>query len=222
MSVAPDFQPPFDVIFPTGDLYSDEPPLESELHLRQIILLLQSLELWWENRNDFYAAGNLTVYYSPRQRKSEEFRGPDFFVVLDTERKVRKSWVVWEENGKYPNLIVELLSDSTASTDKGLKKQIYQDIFRTPEYFWFDPNNLEFAGFILLGGIYRPIEPNSIGWLWSQQLNLYLGVHEKKLRYFTKEGQLIPTPEEVAKLETQKALRLAAKLRELNIDPDNI
>lgn len=222
MSVAPDFQPPFDVIFPTGDLYSDEPPLESELHLRQIILLLQSLELWWENRNDFYAAGNLTVYYSPRQRKSEEFRGPDFFVVLDTERKVRKSWVVWEENGKYPNLIVELLSDSTASTDKGLKKQIYQDIFRTPEYFWFDPNNLEFAGFILLGGIYRPIEPNSIGWLWSQQLNLYLGVHEKKLRYFTKEGQLIPTPEEVAEQATQKALRLAAKLRELNIDPDNI
>ncbi|NEU75860.1 Uma2 family endonuclease [Hassallia byssoidea VB512170] len=236
MSVAPDFQPPLDVIFPPGDLYSDEPPLESELHLRQIILLLQSLELWWENRNDFYAAGNLTVYYSPRQRKSEEFKGPDFFVVLDTERKIRKSWVVWEEDGKYPNLIVELLSDSTASTDKGLKKQIYQDIFRTPEYFWFDPNNLEFAGFILLGGIYRPIEPNSQGWLWSQQLNLYLGVLENKLRYFTAEGQLIPTPEEVAKLETQraeqatqqaeqatqKADRLAAKLRELNIDPDNI
>ncbi|MGI2902575.1 Uma2 family endonuclease, partial [Hassallia sp. VBCCA 56010] len=85
MSVAPDFQLPLDVIFPPGDLYSDEPPLESELHLRQIILLLQSLELWW-HRNDFYAAGNLTVYYSPRQRKSEEFRGPDFFVVLDTER----------------------------------------------------------------------------------------------------------------------------------------
>lgn len=222
MSVAPDFQPPLDVIFPPGDLYSDEPPLESELHLRQIILLLQSLELWWQNRNDFYAAGNLTVYYSPRQRKSEEFRGPDFFVVLDTERKVRKSWVVWEEYGKYPNLIVELLSDSTASIDKGLKKQIYQDIFRTPEYFWFDPNNLEFAGFILLGGIYQPIEPNPQGLLWSQQLNLYLGVHENKLRYFTAEGQLIPTPEEVAKLETQRADRLAAKLRELNIDPDNI
>ncbi|MGI2909708.1 Uma2 family endonuclease, partial [Hassallia sp. VBCCA 56010] len=87
----------------------------------------------------------------------------------------------------------------------------------------------EFAGFILLGGIYRPIEPNSIGWLWSQQLNLYLGVRENKLRYFTPEGQLIPTPEEVAKLETQRAEqetqradRLAAKLRELNIDPDNI
>ncbi len=33
-----------DVIFPTGDLYSDEPPLETELHLRQIILLFKCLE----------------------------------------------------------------------------------------------------------------------------------------------------------------------------------
>lgn len=24
------------------------------------------------------------------------FRGPDFFVVLDTERRPRPSWVVWE------------------------------------------------------------------------------------------------------------------------------
>jgi Uma2 family endonuclease len=78
------------VIFPPGDLYSDEPPLESELHLRQIILLLQCLELWWQNRHDYYAAGNLTIYYSSRKRKSEEFRGPDFFVVLETERKPRK------------------------------------------------------------------------------------------------------------------------------------
>jgi Uma2 family endonuclease len=222
MSIAKDFETPKDVIFPPGDLYSDEPPLESDLHLRQIILLLQCLELCWRNRNDFYVAGNLTVYYSPRQRKSEDFRGPDFFVVLGSERKPRKSWVVWEEDGKYPNVIVELLSDSTAATDKGLKKQIYQDIFRTPDYFWFDPNNLEFAGFHLLDGEYQPLEPNPQGWLWSQQLNLYLGVYQEKLRFFTSEGQLVPTPEEVAEQEKQKSDRLAAKLRELGIDPDSV
>ncbi len=229
MSVAKDLETPKDVIFPPGDLYSDEPPLESDLHLRQIILLLQCLEGWWRNRNDFYSAGNLTVYYSPRQRKSEDFRGPDFFVVLGTYRAARKSWVVWEEDGKYPNVIVELLSDSTAATDKGLKKQIYQDIFRTPDYFWFDPNNLEFAGFHLLDGEYQPLEPNPQGWLWSQQLGLYLGVYEEKLRFFTPEGQLVPTPEEEAQSERQqkelaqqRSDRLAAKLRELNIDPDSI
>jgi hypothetical protein len=117
---------------------------------------------------------------------------------------------------------VKLLSDSTAITDRGLKKQIYQGVFRTPEYFWFDPHNLEFAGFILLGGEYQPIQPNAQGWLWSQQLGLYLGVRQDKLRFFTPEGELVPTPEEVAEREKQKSYRLSAKLRELGIDPDTI
>ena len=204
-----------DVIFPPGDLYSDEPPLETELHLRQIILLLNSLEWLWRDRNDFYVAGNLTIYYSPRQRKSEHFRGPDFFVVLDTERKTRKSWVVWDEDGKYPNVIIEILSPKTADTDKGFKKKLYQDTFRTPDYFWFDPNTLEFVGFHLVDGDYQPLEGNSQGQLWSQQLGLFLGIHQNQLRFFTPEGKLVPTPEEVAE-------RYAAKLRELNIDPETL
>lgn len=211
-----------DVVFPPGDLYSDEPPLETELHLRQIILLLQCLEWLWRDRNDFYAVGNLTIYYSPHQKKSEYFRGPDFFVVLGTERKTRKSWVVWEEEGKYPNVILEILSDSTAKTDKGLKKEIYQDTFRTPDYFWFDPYTLEFAGFHLVDGEYHPLQANAQGYLWSHQLGLYLGVYEGLLRFFTQDGQLVPTPEETAEQAQQKAARLAAKLRELNIDPDAI
>ena len=220
------------VIFPPGDLYSDEPPLETELHLRQIILLFKCLEWLWRDRNDFYAAGNLTIYYSQNKRKTEDFRGPDFFVVLDTERKTRKSWVVWDEDGKYPHVIVEILSESTANTDKDLKKKLYQDIFRTPDYYWFDPYTLEFAGFHLVDGKYQPLAPNEQGHLWSQQLELYLGIYQGLLRFFTPEGELVPTPEEVAELaeyERQqkeialsKAERLAAKLRELNIDPDTI
>lgn len=211
-----------DVIFPPGDLLSDEPPLETDLHRLQITLLIQCLEWLWRDRNNFYASGNITIYYSPRQRKSEDFRGPDFFVVLETERQPRKSWVVWEEDGKYPNVIVEILSPKTAATDKGLKKRLYQDTFRTPDYLWFDPDNLEFVGFHLLDGQYKPLEPNPQGWLWSQQLQLYLGIHQRQLRFFSREGQLVPTPEEVAEQESQRAERLAGKLRELNIDPDSI
>ncbi|KAM3101611.1 Uma2 family endonuclease [Phormidesmis sp. 146-12] len=239
-----------DIVFPPGDIYSDEPPLESELHLRQLLLLIRCLELWWDDRQDFYVFGNLTIYYSPRQLKSEFFRGPDVFVVLGTERKTRKSWVVWEEDGKYPNVIIELLSDSTAKVDRGLKKQIYQDTFRTPEYFWFDPNTLEFQGFRLMAGEYQALQPDSQGWLWSQQLELYLGIHQRQLRLFSRQGQLLPTPEEWAEatqqqleatqqqLEaTQQQLeaaqsqienerlqkeRLAEKLRELGIDLETL
>lgn len=123
------------VVFPPGDLYSDEPVLETYFHLQQMVLLLKCLDWWWRDRQDYFSAGNLTIYYSPRQRKSEFFREPDFFVVLGTTRKPRKSWVVWEEDGKYPNIIIEILSDSTEDTDRNLKKEIYQDTFRTPDYF---------------------------------------------------------------------------------------
>jgi Uma2 family endonuclease len=222
MSTTKDLEPPEDIIFPPSELPSDEPPLETDLHRLQMTLLLQCLERLWQNRNDFFADGNLTIYYKSPQPKSEEFRGADFFVVLGTERKPRKSWVVWEEDGKYPNMVVELLSDTTAATEKNFKKQIYQDIFRTPDYFWFNPQTLEFAGFHLVGGSYQPLDTNLLGWLWSKQLGLYLGVYEEKLRFFTSDGQLVPTPEEVAEQEKQKSDRLAAKLRELGIDPDSV
>jgi Uma2 family endonuclease len=238
------------VVFPPGDLYSDEPPLESDLHRDQIDLLIHLLRSLWSERQDFYVTGNLTIYYSPNQLKSEYFRGPDFFVVLGTERRPRKSWVVWQEEGKYPNVIIELLSDSTAKTDRGLKKQIYQDTFRTPDYFWFDPHSLEFEGFHLMDGSYQPLEPTEAGWLWSEQLGLYLGVHHNQLRFFTADGELVHSPEETAGAERQRAEaerqraeaerqraeverqraeaerqqndRLRAKLRELGIDPDQV
>ena len=122
--------------------------------------------------------------------------------------------MVWEEEGKYPDLIIELLSTSTANIDRNLKKDLYQNRFRTPEYFWFDPENLEFAGFRLVGEQYQAIVPTAQGWLWSEVLDLYLGVAAGKLRYFTQEGVLVPTPEETAE-------RLAEQLRILGVEPDD-
>jgi Uma2 family endonuclease len=194
-----------DLLFPASDLYSDEPPLETYLHLRQLILFLTCLEEYWRDRNDFFAAGNLTIYFSPNQLKSELFRGPDFFVVLGTERKPRRSWVVWEEEGKYPNVIIEVLSDSTADTDREVKKQLYQETFRTPNYFWFDPVTLEFKGFHLVDDEYQELQANEKGWLWSRELDLYLGIHRSQLRFFTSQGQLVPTPAEKAEQESQRA-----------------
>lgn len=223
-------------IFPPSDLWSDEPPLETYRHLKQLILLLTCLERLWQDRQDFFAGGNMSIYYSTRQLKSEDVRGPDFFVVLDTERKERKSWVVWEEDGKYPNFILEILSDTTAGNDRGLKKHLYQDVFRTPDYFWFDPYTLEFAGFKLNYRRYEEIVPNEQGWIWSDELQLYLGIVGQQLRFFTPEGELVPTPEEAeaqerqradeaearAEAERQRAERLLLRLQKLGVEPDEL
>jgi len=164
----------------------------------------------------------MSIYYSTRQRRSEDVRGPDFFVVLQTDRRERKSWVVWEEDGRYPNFILEILSDSTAQNDRGLKKQLYQDVFRTPNYFWFDPYELEFKGFKLNYRQYEEIEPNQQGWRWSEELQLYLGVFNQQLRFFTAQGELVPTPEEAEIQERARSQRLMQRLCDLGVDPEEI
>ncbi len=189
--------------------------MESYQHLVQMILLLESLELFWKDRADFFAAGNLTIYFSPRQLKTEHFRGPDFFVVLGTERRPRKSWVVWEEDGRYPNVIVEVLSESTESTDRGLKKQIYQDVFRrrtTSGSIRRRPSSR--ASTSSTGSTSRS-SPDASGRLWSAQLELFLGVEEGQLRFFTLEGELVPAGKELAKraesAEQRARVRRAAR-----------
>lgn len=192
-------------IFLPYEIESDEPELESDLHRDQIDLLLACLRWYWRNRTDFYATGNLTIYYSPDRITTRDFRGPDFFVVLGVENRPRKSWVLWAENYKFPNVIIEFLSDSTAKVDRTEKKKLYQTTFHTPEYFWFDPDTLEFQGFRLVKNRYRAIKPNAQGWLWSEELAVFLRVHAAKLRFFTPEGELVPSPEERAESAEERA-----------------
>ena len=201
-------------------LHSDEPEVESSLHYAQLALLVSCLEWLWRDRSDFFIGANLTIYFSRQQLKNRDFRGPDFFLVKQTQKQPRRSWVVWEEDGKYPDLIIELLSPATAESDKTLKKTLYQDRFRTPEYFWFSPETLELTGFRLIAQQYDRIPATPEGYLWSEALGLFLGLHQGQLRYFTPDKQLALTPEEAALQAQQRADQLAAQLRSLGLEPE--
>jgi len=192
-------------------LLSDEPEMESSIHYMQLLLLVSSLEWVWRERNDFFIGANLTIYFSRQQLKHRDFRGPDFFLVKNTTREPRNSWVVWEEDGRYPDLIIELLSNSTAKVDRTTNLNLYAERFHTPEYFYFSPETLEFAGFKLNFNQYIPISPNEHGWLWSEALGFFLGVHNGQLRYFSLEGAVIPTPDEAAKNEMLKVDQAIAR-----------
>ena len=194
---------------PPTNLYSDEPPLETDFHREQIDLLIRLLKYWWRDHPDFYISGNLTVYYNEQQLKQRDFRGPDIFVVLGAQKRDRRSWVIWEEGGKYPNVVIELLSSSTAAIDRGTKKQLYQEVWRVPDYFWFHPETLEFSGFHLIDGRYEAIAPTENGLLWSEKLELYLGIHERQLRWFNAEGQVMPLPEEAERQAKEQAQQRA-------------
>jgi Uma2 family endonuclease len=187
--------------------------METQRHKYQMDLLIETLEFWLEQREDGFVSGNMFVYYSMAQVRNKDFKGPDFFVVLDVPKGERRSWVVWEEE-KAPDVVIELLSESTAAADKNEKKLIYQNQMRVPEYFWFDPFNPDdWAGFSIQQGVYQPLVPNERNQLVSQSLGLglqkwqgkYRGVDTVWLRWATLDGELLPTGVEIAQQEHQRA-----------------
>jgi Uma2 family endonuclease len=108
--------------------------METQRHKYQMDLLIETLELWLGQREDGFVSGNMFVYYSMALFRNKDFKGPDFFVVLGVPKGERRSWVVWEE-GKAPDVVIELLSESTAQADKNEKKLIYQAANARPRIF---------------------------------------------------------------------------------------
>ncbi len=231
-----DWEPPLP---PTDLIFDDGEPLESNRHRIAMNVLIDSALQALSDRSDFFTGGNMFVYYSRNQAMNRDFRGPDFFVALDVAGdRERQGWVVWEEEGRYPDVIVELMSPSTARVDLSVKKDLYERTFRTADYFVYDPfDAASLQGWHLdAAQRYQPLQPNDRGWLWCETLQLWLGTREGSirreppngtcdwLRFYDREGNLVLLPEEAAQQkaeqEQQRSERLASRLRELGEDPD--
>ena len=210
--------PPTDLIFDDGE------PMESNRHRIAMNTLIRSLQQAWSDRNDFFCGGNMFIYYSSTQARNRDFRGPDFFAVLDVDGTTsRQGWVVWDEDGRYPDVIVELLSESTAEADFGIKKDIYERRFRTPNYFVFDPfepNSLQ--GWQLdTTRNYQPLVPNEHGWLWCH-LGFWLGTWEGTIeretavwvRFYDEAGNLVLLPQEAERQRAEVAQQQAEAERQ--------
>lgn len=206
--------PPTDLIFDDGE------PLESNRHRIAMNVLIRSLQQGYAQRDDFYTGGNMFIYFSSEQVKNQDFRGPDFFAVLNVDgTRERQGWVIWEENGRYPDVIVELTSPSTARTDKVRKKEIYERTFRTPDYFIydpFDPNSLQ-GWHLGADQRYHALEADERGWLWCETLGYWVGTWQGTIdremavwaRFYDAEGNLVPLPEEAARQEAEAAQQQA-------------
>lgn len=144
----------------------------------------------------------------------------------------------------------EDLGRTVRQSDKPPTKwQVYEQILRVPYYIVFSRYTNELQVFRLVAGEYELTFTE--GRLSVPQLGLSLGLWQGSyenierlwLRWFTESGELILTPSEEAAAAQQQAAtaqqqvaaaqqrassaeeraeRLAAKLRELNIDPDEV
>jgi len=197
----------------------DGEPMETQRHKVQASILADTLDDAWAHRRDVYIGANMAVYFSETQALKNDFRAPDVFVVLDTERRERKRWVVWEEDGRTPDVVIELTSESTEDVDRGLKKTVYARMLHVPIYVIYDPFSARLDVYRLSGTQYEPIAPDAQGRVFCEPLRLYLGIvpgtyrdiEAPWLRWIDRDGIPLPLPTERLAHITERAAREAER-----------
>ncbi|MBI2567214.1 MAG: Uma2 family endonuclease [Candidatus Schekmanbacteria bacterium] len=205
--------PAIDIPAP-GMPWADGFPMDPEWHRHQVLLLIELTHQRFWGRNDISAGGDMVIYYSFEQAREvmngseTAYRGPDWFAVLGVDgTRERQAWVAWEEGGRYPNIVIELLSPRTGHEDLQARKAICAEVFRAPEYYCYDGDGQRLRGWRLTSGRYAPMAADENGRMWSAELEVWLspwkGVLQTHsgvwLRFFDRSGGPIPTKEEAVR-----------------------
>jgi Uma2 family endonuclease len=191
----------------------DEPMGETEWHVKQLAYLIEMLDLQFASTPEVLVSGNNLIYYE--RGRPKRYLVPDLYVTLGVPKLPRRrSYWPWRE-GKFPDFILELLSDRTRDRDYGTKAQTYAEVFGTPEYFLCDPDPESVEGFRLEGKSYHPIEPDPEGRVWSEQLGLGFSFgSDGWVQVYRRDGSRLLSPPELA-AEAARAEELAAEVARL-------
>jgi hypothetical protein len=194
---------------------------ETDRHRKNMVALMLTLDHHFAADPLFYVSGNLFVYYARGDRLKH--LSPDVFVVRGVPRGDRDYYLVWEE-GKGPELVIELTSRSTREEDLDDKFALYRDMLKVREYFLFDPRDEylkpPLQGFQLRRGRYVPI-PKVKGRLPSEVVDLHLEKRGWELRLFdpsTRKILLAPWEREDLLEKERRKSELARRRAEAEIE----
>jgi Uma2 family endonuclease len=191
------------IYYPESD---GKPMAETDTHRKQMVYLIEALDDYFRD-DQVYVAGNLFLYYE--EGDPHQVVAPDVFVVKGVPKGDRRTYKLWEEDGKGPQVVLEVTSRRTRKEDLGPKKGTYE-MFGVREYFLFDPlrEYLEppLVGYRLEESGYRREAGER---LVSEVLGLELRVEGGRLwLYDLKTGEKLLSP-----LEAQAARRAEAAAR---------
>ena len=187
-----------------------QPMAETDFQREPLTYCVEALGIHFADNPDIYVSGNLLVYYEKGNPKKSF--APDVFVVLNIPNHKRKIYKLWEE-GKAPDLIIEILSEKTWKNDTGKKKVLYGQL-GVKEYFLYDPLD-SFLDKPLMGywldkdGEYQPMaldeQSDWIG-LRSHLLHIELRIEGGQLRLYNPE-----TKQYLNRLGEERQARLEAE-----------
>jgi Uma2 family endonuclease len=108
---------------------------ESDFQADPLTYLRAALKDYFQTQAEVYVSGNLLIYY--QEGHPERSVAPDVFVTFDVPNHPRKSYKIWEE-GKAPDVVIEVTSSSTQKKDEQVKPTLYRQL-GIQEYFQYDP-----------------------------------------------------------------------------------
>ena len=217
---------------------SDGKPMgETDKHRKLMNVLIETLEVYFAEEAEVYVSGNLMCYYV--EGDPTKSISPDVFVVRGAAKHERRIYKFWEENA--PNLVIKVSSRKTKNEDLQWKRQLYAWL-GVEEYFIFDPEyklTPPLRAFRLRGKelVEEIVSQNRVV---SQVLGLELVNDGATMRLYNPQtGGFLRTLAEEAAARKQaetgaeqeasarqdaedRAAKLAAKLRELGLDPEQL
>ena len=230
---------PEKLIYPESD---GQPMGENTIQVKWIITLFNGLEAMFRDRPDVFVAADLFWY--PVQGDPTNVTAPDLMVAFGRPKGERASYKQWEEGKIAPQVVFEILSPSNTTEERGKKLQFYQR-YGVEEYYEYDPDRYTLLVWIRSGR--RLVSVEGVNGFVSPRLGVQFEVSKSKpmmvigpdgvpfrsylelLAEVEAQQQRADTEQKRAKVEQkrakkeqQRADKLAAKLRELGIDPDAV
>jgi Uma2 family endonuclease len=213
-----------DIIYPDSD---GLPMSDNTKQFRWIVTIKENLELIYANDPNVFIAGDLLWY--PVEGNNTIRQAPDVMVVLGRSKGDRGSYQQWREEGIAPQVVFEILSPGNRLGEMHRKLRFYEQ-YGVTEYYLYDPDRIDFAGWVRNGERLESIEePHD--WM-SPLLGIRFQLEPDTLKIYRPDGQPFASfvdldlrrqaAEQRADNAEQRAEKLAAKLRELGIDPGSV
>jgi Uma2 family endonuclease len=215
---------------------SDGKPMSDNTKQYQYIITIQvGIDSLFANDPNVFVAADLLWY--PVKGRPDIRAAPDTMVAFGRPKGHRGSYKQWEENDVAPQVAFEVLSPGNTKKEMLAKLKFYED-YGVQEYYEYDPDRgtlkiwqrtadalqrLAFVGAYTspLLGITMRLESDGALSLFYPDGKPFLPPAEAQTRMRAAEEQLSQAQTRAAQVEAEKE-RLAAKLRELGIDPTTL
>jgi len=213
-----------EIVYPDSD---GQPMAENTKQFRYIVTIQGGLDSLFKDNPNVFVAGDLLWY--PVEGSNTIRQAPDVMVVFGRPKGDRGSYQQWRENNLAPQVVFEVLSPGNRFGEMVRKLRFYER-YGVEEYYIYNPDNGELDGWLRSGTELNDLESMQ-GWV-SPRLGIRFEVIENELQLYRPDGQKFVNyveldrqrelAEQRASQEAQRAERLAERLRNLGINPDDV